>query len=73
METVNKPELNTYDVKETKTITLVHRIRAKTEHDAISRMEFEDKTKGQIFIDVLEDSSYSAYTVVKVDKDGSTA
>ena len=56
-----------YQVTETKTITITHIIEAANKKDAIARMQYNDSSKGQIFLDILEDDSDVEYEVEEYD------
>lgn len=55
-----------YDVVQTTTVTLIHRIKADNKKDAIARMEHKDSSNGQIFLGIIEDDSESEFDVYEV-------
>lgn len=58
-----------FDVTETKTVTLIHRIQAENKKDAISRMRDKDSTYGQVFLFIVEDDSEVEYEAKEVNED----
>jgi len=57
-----------FDVTEIKTITLTHRIKADNKKDAIARMTHKDSSKGQLFLNIMEDDCEVEYEVEEVEK-----
>lgn len=63
---MNEKQMKIFNVTQTTTVTLIHRIKACSSKDAIDRMVYGHSTTGQVFLDIIEDDSEVEYEVEEV-------